>query len=217
MSAIVIGNDVRIPEWVKDFDSFRRWTRSEDFPEYGRIVFLGDHIWVDPEMERDEHNQAKSEMVMVVGGMTRAKRLGRYYNDGMRVVHPEISLSHEPDGAFVSKKALLRQRVQLPDGAETVELLGAPDMVLEVISPSSVKKDTVILPELYWKAGIQEYWLIDPRNGGCQFDIFKPGAKGYVATRRQGGWLKSNVFGKSFRLTRQVDDLGLPEFTLEVR
>jgi hypothetical protein len=27
------------------------------------------------------------------------------------------------------------------------------------VSPSSVQKDTVVLRELYWKAGIPEYWL----------------------------------------------------------
>jgi Uma2 family endonuclease len=217
MNAIVIANYTRIPEWVQDLDSFRRWTRSDDFPERGRIVYLGNTIWIDPDMERDEHNQIKGEVLFVIRGLIRELRGGRYYGDGMRVVHPEAGLSHEPDGTFVSKDSLERQRVQLTQGGETIELLGSPDMVLEVVSPSSVEKDTVLLPDLYWKAGIREYWLIDPRQGGSRFDIFRHTVKGYVATRRQGGWLKSTVFGKSFRLVRQTDDLGLPEFTLEMR
>ena len=36
-------------------------------------------------------------------------------------------------------------------------------------------------------------------------------------TRKQGGWLKSVVFGKSFRLTRRTDRSGNPQFTLEVK
>ena len=90
-------------------------------------------------------------------------------------------------------------------------------MVLEVISPSTVIKDTERLRDLYWHAGISEYWLVDARGDRLEFDIFQRTAKGFTATRKQGGWTKSIVFGKSFRLTRQKDDLGHPEYTLAVR
>lgn len=217
MSAIVIGMDIRIPGWVIDFDSFRLWSLSDEFPEKGRIFYLGDTIWVDPDMERDEHNEVKGVVATVVNAMVLVQRSGRYYHDGMRVVHPEVHLSQEPDGAFVSKESFQRQRVQRAKGSESLELVGSPDMTLEVVSPSSVEKDTVTLLDLYWKAGIREYWLIDPRFGGCEFTIYKHGAKGYVATRGKDGWLKSQVFGKSFRLTREANEEGLPEFTLEMR
>jgi Uma2 family endonuclease len=90
-------------------------------------------------------------------------------------------------------------------------------MVLEVISNGSVRKDTVILRQAYWEAGVQEYWLVDARKQPLTFDILRHTAKGYVATRKQGGWLRSPVFGKSFRLTQGTDFLGQPSFTLEVR
>jgi len=38
-----------------------------------------------------------------------------------------------------------------------------------------------------------------------------------VKVRTQGGWAKSAVFGKSFRLTEQTDPLGHPDYTLAVR
>jgi Uma2 family endonuclease len=71
--------------------------------------------------------------------------------------------------------------------------------------------------ELYWQAGIAEYWLVDARGETLEFTIFQRGPRGYVATRRQGGWLKSKVLGKSFRLIRHIDALEHPEFTLEVK
>ncbi|HLJ93247.1 MAG TPA: hypothetical protein VKU02_08665 [Gemmataceae bacterium] len=37
------------------------------------------------------------------------------------------------------------------------ELQGAPEMVLEIIRPSSVHKDTLGRLDLYWQAGIDEY------------------------------------------------------------
>ena len=81
----------------------------------------------------------------------------------------------------------------------------------------SVKKDTEELPELYWLAGITEYWLVDARGDHIHFDIFQHAPKGYTAVRKQTGWVKSAVFGKSFKLTRHKDELGNPEYTLAVR
>lgn len=109
--------------------------------------------------------------------------------------------------------------MKLIEGKEDgyVEHEGTPDMVLEVVSDSSVEKDNELLMDLYWKAGIREYWLVDARGERIEFQILRHTARGYVATRASGGWRKSAVFGKSFRLTRQLDDLGHPDFTLDVK
>ena len=38
---------------------------------------------------------------------------------------------------------------------------------------TSVPKDTVLLRELYWKAGVTEYWLVDVRDGNLSFEILQ--------------------------------------------
>lgn len=43
-------------------------------------------------------------------------------------------------------------------------LYGAPDFVLEVLSPSTRRKDISIKVPKYMKAGVKECWLIDPQN-----------------------------------------------------
>ena len=43
-------------------------------------------------------------------------------------------------------------------------LFGAPDFILEVITPSSVRKDAVIKMRKYKEAGVREFWLIDPKE-----------------------------------------------------
>src|SRR5207245_883200 len=101
-------------------------------------------------------------------------------------------------------------------GKDSLELIGSPDMVLEVVSPTSVEKDTVRLVELYHRARVREYWLVNPL-GALDFKIYRYAARKFTEVRPNRGWLRSEVFGQSFRLLETVDELNLPEFTLEVR
>ncbi len=43
-------------------------------------------------------------------------------------------------------------------------IYGAPDFALEVLSPSTRKKDMSIKLSKYWNAGVREYWIIDPKK-----------------------------------------------------
>jgi Uma2 family endonuclease len=218
MAEILVGGGIHVPSWVQDLAAFRRWTLSEEFPEEGEIAFLNGTIWVDPAMERDVHNQIKTAITAALFSLNQGgERRGRLYGDKMRLVHPEAGLSAEPDALFASQETLQRQRVQLRQGEDSLELLGSPDMVLEVVSPTSVKKDTVLLLDLYHRAGVREYWLVNPLGKEIDFTIYRHGAKKFVAVRPKGGWLASEVFGKSFRLVGVMTELNLREFTLEVR
>jgi len=42
--------------------------------------------------------------------------------------------------------------------------IGVPDMIIEVLSPSSVKMDRLIKLNAYEKAGVREYWIVEPEN-----------------------------------------------------
>jgi Uma2 family endonuclease len=66
-------------------------------------------------------------------------------------------------------------------------------------------------------AGITEYWLVDARGERLSFEILRRGPKGYTSVRRQGGWVKSTVFGKSFKLARNPDRVNNPSYTPSVR
>lgn len=55
-----------------------------------------------------------------------------------------------------------------PEGAcrafEGKRLLGAPDLVVEVLSPGTAHKDRREKFHLYQRCGVREYWLVDPRD-----------------------------------------------------
>jgi Uma2 family endonuclease len=221
VNTVVVGQDsVHIPVWVIDLESFRRWVDSDEVPEDLRVCYLDGEVWVDMSKEQFfSHNDIKAEFTAVLRILVKAERLGRYATDGMLLTNVEANLSSGPDGVFISHETLERGRVRLVQGKKGgyVELEGTPDMVLEVVSDSSVKKDTDTLRDLYWEAGIREYWLVDARGEEIEFNILRRIPKGYAATRKQGGWVKSAVFGKSFRLTCQKAEDGNPEYTLEMR
>jgi Uma2 family endonuclease len=221
MPAVVIeAVNVTIPAWVADLDSFHRWCESDEFPEHGRICYLRGEVWIDMSEEQlFTHNQVKTEFTRALASLVKEVRQGRFFTDGLRIAHPEADMSAVPDGTFISHESLQRLRVRLVEGMDGgyVRVEGSPDMVLEVVSTSSVRKDTVRLRELYWKAGVREYWLVDARKEPLTFDILRQTARGYTATRKQDGWLRSAAFGKAFKLTQRTDDLGNPEYTLAVR
>src|SRR5262249_18576122 len=154
--------------------------------------------------------RVKSVLNMVVGGLVQQADTGTFLSDGLRVFNTAADLSAVPDSTYLSYDAFRDGRVRFVEGREGgyTAVEGSPDLVIEVVSDSSEDKDTEWLMGAYWEAGIREYWLIDARNEPVRFDIYKHGPKGYSATRKSAGWIKSAVLGKSFRLEATRNALG---------
>ncbi|MEX0818389.1 MAG: Uma2 family endonuclease [Pirellulaceae bacterium] len=209
-----------MPVAVTTLQAFQAWIHSDAVSEETRACFLDGEVWVDTSKEQlFSHNQVKSELNVVLGSLAKSMRHGRYLPDGMLISNVAANLSAQPVGAFVSYESLQDGKVVLVEGAKhgVVELEGSPDLVIEVVSDSSVEKDQDILPDLYFRAGVRECWLIDARGEPLSFEVFQRGADGFEPAAGREGWIVSNVFGLEFRLTRQTDLLGHPEYTLDSR
>ena len=220
MMVTVIDGKISVPVWVVDIDSFRRWTDGEDFPKKGRVWWLCGEVWADMSKEQIfTHLAVKNEYYFTLTGLVKTGKLGLFIPDGLLLSNFAADISGNPDGTFVSNDTLSSDRIRLIEGKEGgfTELQGSPDMVLEVVSDSSEQKDLVVLRQAYWEGGIREYWLVDARRGALHFDIFYHSARGYATRRKKDGWVKSDVFGKSFRLTQSRNALGHPEYSLQVR
>lgn len=70
----------------------------------------------------------------------------------------------EPDLLFVRAENLHKLSAR--------QLDGAPDLVIEIVSPGSVTEDRVRKFAEYEQAGVPEYWLIDPRPHQQQADFY---------------------------------------------
>src|ERR1051326_1394939 len=217
---VVLESEIRIPPWVVDLESFRRWARSDDFPERGRFSYLAGELWVDLSMEQlFTHNRVKTQFTIVVGGLIESEQRGYFFSDRVLFSNPVADLSPDPDASCISFDGIRKGSVRLIEGKHGgyIELEGTPDIVLEITSKSSVHKDTDVLRDLYWRAAIPEYWLVHARGTSLQFDILRRAAKGYVTTRRKDGWIKSAILGHEFRLTQRTDSPGNPQYTLHVK
>lgn len=57
----------------------------------------------------------------------------------------------------------------------TGRILGAPDMIMEVLSPSTRGKDRIIKLNKYGQKGVKEYWIVDPDSMEIQVYFYKNG------------------------------------------
>ena len=63
--------------------------------------------------------------------------------------------------------------------------VGAPDMVIEIISPSTAAHDKVLKFNQYLQAGVREYWIVDPDSKTVSVHLLKDGeyaARAYTDT-----------------------------------
>lgn len=202
---------------TESIEGFRKWAGSEEWDK-AKLCFLNGEVWV--EMGREQlfsHGNVKAEIGSTLHFLT--KKYGFTWINGVLLTNHQAALSCNPDVLFVTFESIETKNIVLIEGKEDgyTEIVGSPDMVLEVVSDSSEKKDWFRLREGYFDVGIKEYWIVDARGDLTEFQILKRSGKGFVETKRTAGWMKSAVFGKSFKLTRGKSPQELPVFTLDVK
>jgi Uma2 family endonuclease len=153
----------------------------------------------------------------VLHTVVRAADLGRVYADRALLTHLAARLSTEPDAMIATWETLESQRLKsIPkkSGHDIIELVGTPDLVVEIVSDSSVRKDLVALRERYARAGIAEYWIIDARGEAIRFEILVLGEDGYAPRAPSGQPQHSALLSRTFELTRAKNRIGSWTYTL---
>jgi Uma2 family endonuclease len=213
---------VRIPTSAMTLKGFREWATSDEFPEHVRAAFIDNEVYLDMSNEEAEaHVGVKTQIYIILGALILQEDLGKFYSDGVLLTNEAAGVSNNPDASFCSWKSLESGQVRLvpregqPERFQDLE--GTPDWVLEVLSDSSVGKDTRRLRQAYHQAGIPEYWLIDARGEEIVFTILLRRKAGYAPAQVKEGWQRSKVFGRDFRFTRERDRIGAWKYTLAIR
>jgi len=221
---VILGENVPIPPEALTFEGFRKWSHSPDFPERGRIDYLAGHVEVDlsPE-DLHTHGIVKAEIASGLHMLVTRRGLGEVFFDRARVASRFAGLSAEPDVVVVLWESLRSGRLRyVPSASHKAdrysEIEGPPDLVVEILSDSSVHKDTKLLPPLYARAGVPEMWRADTRGEDLRFQIFTLKGGKYVPVKSDAeGWLLSPRLGLSFRLRRHRTPVSTWYYVLEQR
>ncbi|HYL04519.1 MAG TPA: Uma2 family endonuclease [Thermoanaerobaculia bacterium] len=90
---------------------------------------------------------------------------GRAYSAPMDVTLADHSVV-QPDVIYVSPErfAVLQRRIE-----------GAPDLLVEILSPSTARRDRGEKLVLYAESGIREYWIVDPEVRQIEFLVNEAG------------------------------------------
>jgi Uma2 family endonuclease len=99
------------------------------------------------------HQTAVANLVWILSTFVRERRLGWLRFAPLDVFFSDFDVV-EPDVLFVSRAR--------SDGIRERCFEGAPDLVVEVLSPSTRRVDLEVKRRLYEGRGVPEYWLVDP-------------------------------------------------------
>ena len=103
---------------------------------------------------RPEHQSISMYLSIQLGIHIKNRQLGKLFAAPIDVFLDRIN-AVQPDLVFI---ASANQEKITTDG-----IMGIPDLVIEIISPTSVIRDRVDKKNLYERLNIQEYWIIDPQ------------------------------------------------------
>jgi Uma2 family endonuclease len=114
----------------------------------------GEH-YVTP-APRPKHQRVSGRLYLRLGTYLEEHPVGRVYYAPLDVVLTDFDCV-EPDLLYVSRER--EQRHMTEDYLE-----GAPDLVVEILSPSTKRYDQHVKHRLYERFGVLEYWIIDPEK-----------------------------------------------------
>jgi len=134
----------------------RRWTYEEyaRLDDEQRYEIIGGELLMAPAPDM-YHQEWAGELYQRIVAHVRARRLGKVYFAPVDVVFDAQNVV-QPDLLFIASANL--SIIKAPG------VFGAPDLLVELISPSSVRRDRYLKKGLYARFGVKEYWIVEPGN-----------------------------------------------------
>ena len=123
------------------------------FPDDGKRHELidGEH-YVTPSPNL-RHQAISGRLYLLIGTWLRDRSTGQIYYAPLDVILSRFDVV-EPDLLYVSNERAAEILGQY--------VTGAPDLVIEIGSPSTRRRDETIKRNLYEGSGVTEYWVVDP-------------------------------------------------------
>ncbi len=129
---------------------------------------FGGALIMTPAPSRD-HQRAVRNLTLLLGNYLKKFRVGELYVAPFDIYFDDETVV-EPD-LFV----VLNARLALIDERK---MNGAPDLVIEILSPSTEERDRGFKFKRYAQEGVSEYWLVDPINR--KIEVYSLTEKGFA-------------------------------------
>lgn len=113
--------------------------------EFGELVEMTRPSW--------EHNELIIALAAQIQQYVRVHRSGRVSSDILVILDEERDLAYAPDIVFVATEHLDRIR----EG----RVYGPPDLVVEVLSPTTAHRDVGVKKRVYHAYSVQWFWVVD--------------------------------------------------------
>ncbi len=132
-----------------------------------------------------EHQYIVGEVFTEIRRVARAGKLGVVYTAPIEVHLPGIARPVQPDVLFVAaeRRGIVRRRY----------IEGAPDLIVEVSSPSTARADRRVKLDAYERAGVREYWIANPRSRFIEVYVLARGEYALKGEFGPGERLQSDV------------------------
>ena len=145
----------------------------ELFPDDGlrHEIIAGEHYVTASPVTR--HQRISRDLFYLVHSYLQTHAIGEIFYAPFDVVLTMFDVV-VPDLIYLS-----RNRAHL---LTTKNLQGAPDLVVEILSPGTRPRDERLKRDLYERVGVDEYWLVDPDRD--LVSVYRRGASGFEPPAR---------------------------------
>ncbi|MFN2376363.1 MAG: Uma2 family endonuclease, partial [Candidatus Binatia bacterium] len=133
---------------------FLHWLEENEGFLSGRCELIGGAIVMSPPA-RYPHGDITANLVLAIGTHVADRGLGRVYESSAGYELPSGD-TLEPDVSFLSNRSLASGPRPRIGGL----LRMVPDLVVEVLSPSTERRDRTEKKRLYERNGVAEYWIV---------------------------------------------------------
>jgi Uma2 family endonuclease len=163
----------------------KRWSYEDYYrlDDDQRHEIIGGHLLMSPAPDT-WHQNWLGELYTIVRKHVKARQLGQVFVAPLDVVLDQQN-TVQPDLVFVgnAQVEIIKQRA----------IFGTPDLLVELVSPSSVRRDRYDKKDLYARFGVKEYWIGDPANQSLEILTLKDGRYDLHGSAEISGKLTSLV------------------------
>ena len=134
-----------------------------------------------------QHQRVSRNIFRQLDKHVESNKLGEVFYAPVDVYLDEKNV-YQPDILFISNERMeiLQDKVK-----------GAPDLIVEILSPKTGKLDKTNKKDVYEQAGVKEYWIVDPNSK--EVIGYQLTESGYKEIPSQKGVIHSSLFGTTIR------------------